>query len=183
LLALAPGCVGWLVGVEPVTPHVVEAADKLMVISRNGSGVDNLPLDVWARKGVKVVIASGANALGVAELTISLVISALRSIPVVGLRNREIKELARRAVWRRETKSAVAANESAVPSAAAISFSLLNSHAYQPHNPGCGGSVLLKSAVFAPVSSGSGPSPFAASRRKPASSFKGLRPFGLGSNL
>jgi hypothetical protein len=145
------------------------------------------------------MIASGANALGVAELTISLVISALRSIPVVdagvkadrgrqsafgvALRNREMKELARRAVWRRETKSAVAANESAVPSAAAISFSLLNSHAYQPHNPGCGGSVLLKSAVFAPVSSGSGPSPFAASRRKPASSFKGLRPFGLGSNL
>ncbi len=83
LLALVPGCVGWLAGVEPVTPRVVEAAEKLVVISRNGSGVDNLPLDVLARKGVQVMIASGANAIGVAELTIGLVISALRSIPLV----------------------------------------------------------------------------------------------------
>ena len=35
-----------------------------------------------ARKGVKVIVASGANALGVAELTIGLVFSALRSIPL-----------------------------------------------------------------------------------------------------
>ena len=82
LIALVPGCVGWLAGVEPVTPRVVEAAEKLVIISRNGSGVDNLPLDVLARKGVKVMIASGANALGVAELTIGLVVSALRSIPL-----------------------------------------------------------------------------------------------------
>ena len=53
-----------------------------MVISRNGVGVDNLPADVLARKGVKVMIASGANAMGVAELAIGLVPSALRSIPL-----------------------------------------------------------------------------------------------------
>ncbi len=82
LLALAPDCVGWLAGVELVTPRVIEAAEKLVVISRNGVGVDNLPIDVLARKGVKVMVAAGANALGVAELTIGLVFSALRSIPL-----------------------------------------------------------------------------------------------------
>jgi D-3-phosphoglycerate dehydrogenase len=82
LLELAPGCVGWLAGVEPVSPRVIEAAQKLVVISRNGVGVDNLPVDVLARKGVKVMVANGANALGVAELTIGLVFSALRSIPL-----------------------------------------------------------------------------------------------------
>ena len=82
MLALAPDCVGWLAGVESVTPRVIEAAEKLVVISRNGVGVDNLPVDVLARKGVKVMVASGANAMGVAELAIGLVFSALRSIPL-----------------------------------------------------------------------------------------------------
>ncbi|NRP74633.1 Hydroxypyruvate reductase [Ensifer psoraleae] len=81
LLELVPDCVGWLAGVEPVTPRVVEAAGNLRVISRNGVGVDNLPVDMLAKKGVKIMIAEGANALGVAELTIGLVFSALRSIP------------------------------------------------------------------------------------------------------
>ncbi len=82
LVALVPDCVGWLAGVEPVTPRVVEAAGNLRVISRNGVGVDNLPVDMLAKKGVKVMIAEGANALGVAELTLGLIFSALRAIPL-----------------------------------------------------------------------------------------------------
>lgn len=81
LLELVPDCVGWLAGVEPVSSRVVEAAGNLRVISRNGVGVDNLPVDVLAKKGVKIMIAEGANAFGVAELTIGLVFSALRAIP------------------------------------------------------------------------------------------------------
>ncbi len=81
LLALVPGCVGWLAGVEPVTPRIIEAAGSLKVISRNGVGIDNLPIDVLNQRGVKVMIAEGANAMGVAELTIGLIFSALRSIP------------------------------------------------------------------------------------------------------
>ncbi|MDX3927767.1 MAG: phosphoglycerate dehydrogenase [Shinella sp.] len=82
LLDLVPDCVGWLAGVEPVTPRIVEAAAHLKVISRNGVGIDNLPLDMLKEKGVKVMIAEGANSLGVAELTIGLLFSALRSIPL-----------------------------------------------------------------------------------------------------
>ncbi|KXF75142.1 oxidoreductase [Paramesorhizobium deserti] len=82
LLQLVPDCVGWLAGVEPVTPRVIEAAANLRVISRNGVGIDNLPVDVLAKRGVKVMIAEGANALGVAELTIGLTFSALRAIPL-----------------------------------------------------------------------------------------------------
>ncbi|MGV3553313.1 phosphoglycerate dehydrogenase [Rhizobium sp.] len=82
LVELLPGCVGWLAGVEPVSPRVIAQAEKLKVISRNGVGVDNLPVDVLTERGVKVMIAEGANALGVAELTIGLIFSALRSIPL-----------------------------------------------------------------------------------------------------
>lgn len=82
LVELVPDCVGWLAGVEPVTPRVVEAAVRLKVVSRNGVGVDNLPVDMLARRGVKVMTAEGANAQGVAELTIGLMFGAMRSIPL-----------------------------------------------------------------------------------------------------
>lgn len=82
LISLVPGCVGWLAGVEPVTRRIIDAAGDLKVISRNGVGVDNLPVDVLAERGVKVMIAEGANALGVAELTLGLMFAALRSIPL-----------------------------------------------------------------------------------------------------
>jgi hypothetical protein len=34
LIAALPGCVGWLAGVEPVSERVLDAADRLRVISR-----------------------------------------------------------------------------------------------------------------------------------------------------
>lgn len=82
LLELVPDCVGWLAGVEPVSERVVEAAGRLRVISRNGVGIDNLPLDALARRGIAVAVAEGANAMGVAELTIGLMFAALRTIPM-----------------------------------------------------------------------------------------------------
>ncbi|MEP7453945.1 phosphoglycerate dehydrogenase [Phyllobacterium sp. SB3] len=81
LLELVPGCVGWLAGVEPVTARIIDAASDLKVISRNGVGVDNLPLDMLNQRGVRIMVAEGANSFGVAELTIGLLFSALRSIP------------------------------------------------------------------------------------------------------
>ena len=81
LIGLVPGCVGWLAGVEPVSNDVVRAADRLRAISRNGVGVDNLPLDELDRRGIRVLRAEGANSVGVAELAVGLMLSALRHIP------------------------------------------------------------------------------------------------------
>lgn len=80
LLDSIPGCVGWIVGVEPVPPAVIESADKLRAISRNGSGVDNLPTDLIRRKGIHLMRAAGANAPGVAELALGLAIAGLRGV-------------------------------------------------------------------------------------------------------
>lgn len=82
LMTLVPDCVGWLAGVEPVTPKIIAVAEKLKVISRNGVGIDNLPIETLNQRGVQVMIAEGANSLGVAELTIGLIFSAMRSIPL-----------------------------------------------------------------------------------------------------
>jgi phosphoglycerate dehydrogenase-like enzyme len=80
LIRLVPDCVGWLAGVEPISERVIDAATALKVISRNGIGVDNLPLAKLSDRGVKVAVAGGANARGVAELTIGLMFAALRAI-------------------------------------------------------------------------------------------------------
>jgi D-3-phosphoglycerate dehydrogenase len=81
LLALVPGCVGWLAGVEPITPRVLRAATSLRVISRNGSGTDNIPLTVADALGITILRAGQANARGVAELAIGLALASLRHLP------------------------------------------------------------------------------------------------------
>ncbi len=81
LLDLVRPCVGWLAGVERIGSAVLEEARALRVISRNGVGVDNIDLEAAHRRGVAVLRAPGANADAVAELTVGLVLSALRHIP------------------------------------------------------------------------------------------------------
>lgn len=82
LIRLLPGCVGWLAGVEKITADVLAAAVDLRVISRNGTGVDAIDLDAARHRGIDVRRAEGANARGVAELTIALVLALARSIPL-----------------------------------------------------------------------------------------------------
>jgi phosphoglycerate dehydrogenase-like enzyme len=81
LIEKLPGCVGYLAGVEKVSAKALEAADVLEVISRNGSGVDNIDLEAAEKKGIAVCKTEGANAKGVAELTIGLMFSLARFIP------------------------------------------------------------------------------------------------------
>jgi D-3-phosphoglycerate dehydrogenase / 2-oxoglutarate reductase len=80
LLAAVPGSVGWLAGVEPISEAVIEAADTLRVISRNGTGVDNLPMAAVEARQIAVKRAEGTNARGVAELALALTLAGLRDI-------------------------------------------------------------------------------------------------------
>jgi len=81
LLRLVPDAVGWLAGVEPISSRVIAAARSLRVISRNGTGIDNLPIGDLRARGIQLRTAGGANASGVAELTIALILASLRHIP------------------------------------------------------------------------------------------------------
>jgi len=64
-----------------VTARVIEAAPRLLVIGRAGVGVDNIDVEAATRRGVYVVNAPTGNIVAVAELTIALLLSLLRSIP------------------------------------------------------------------------------------------------------
>jgi phosphoglycerate dehydrogenase-like enzyme len=81
LIRLLPGCVGYLVGVEPITAAVLEAADTLQVISRNGTGINNIDIQAARQLRVEIMRAEGANARGVAELTLGVILSLIRSVP------------------------------------------------------------------------------------------------------
>ncbi len=81
LLTLVPGCIGWLAGVEKITDRVLAAAPELKAISRNGTGVDSIDLAACQKRGVKVLRAEGANARGVAELAVALLLALARSLP------------------------------------------------------------------------------------------------------
>jgi D-3-phosphoglycerate dehydrogenase len=85
LLHLVPGCVGWLAGVEPISERVLRSATELKVISRNGTGIDNVPVDLARQLGIKVFRAEAANARGVAELAICMALASLRHLPALHL--------------------------------------------------------------------------------------------------
>ena len=81
LLALLPGCVGYLAGVEKVSARILGSAKELRVISRYGTGTDKIDMDAANRLNIRVCRTEGANARGVAELTLGLIFALVRSIP------------------------------------------------------------------------------------------------------
>ena len=80
LLALLPGCVGYLAGVENVSARVLAAGTDLRAISRNGTGADAIDTATAERLGIRVLRAEGANARGVAELALGLMLCLARSL-------------------------------------------------------------------------------------------------------
>ena len=69
-----------IAGTEPITEKVMANAPKLKLISRVGIGLDSVDLLAAERRGVKVSYTPDAPAPAVAELTIGLMFSLMRSI-------------------------------------------------------------------------------------------------------
>lgn len=60
--------------------HDMEFSDNLLAIARAGAGVNNIPLDRCAQKGIVVFNTPGANANGVKELVFAGMLLASRDI-------------------------------------------------------------------------------------------------------
>lgn len=60
--------------------HDMEFSDNLLAIARAGAGVNNIPLDRCAQKGIVVFNSPGANANGVKELVFAGMLLASRDI-------------------------------------------------------------------------------------------------------
>lgn len=63
-----------------LTSDVIDAAPRLRVIGNHGSGLDAIDLEAAARRAVRVVRTPGANAKAVAEMTVALMLAALKRV-------------------------------------------------------------------------------------------------------
>jgi len=66
--------------VRSASMHEMELSDNLLAVARAGAGVNNIPLDKCAEKGIVVFNTPGANANGVKELVIAGMLLASRDI-------------------------------------------------------------------------------------------------------
>jgi D-3-phosphoglycerate dehydrogenase / 2-oxoglutarate reductase len=64
-----------------LTSDLIEQADRLKVIGRAGTGVDNVDVEAATKRGIVVANAPEANSIAAAEHTIALVLSLCRAIP------------------------------------------------------------------------------------------------------
>ncbi|NXO60172.1 SERA dehydrogenase, partial [Aramus guarauna] len=64
-----------------VTADVLEAAERLQVVGRAGTGVDNVDVEAATRKGVLVMNTPTGNSLSAAELTCGMILCLARQIP------------------------------------------------------------------------------------------------------
>jgi len=71
-----------IAGTEPITEKVMSRAPELRMISRVGIGLDSVDLLAAERRGITVSYTPDAPAPAVAELTIGLMFSLMRSIHV-----------------------------------------------------------------------------------------------------
>lgn len=64
-----------------VTAELLERAERLKVVGRAGTGVDNVDLDAATKRGVLVVNAPESNSVAAAEHTLALALALCRNVP------------------------------------------------------------------------------------------------------
>ena len=75
-----------IAGTEPITDNVLKKAKNLKMISRVGIGLDSVDLISARERGIKVSYTPDAPAPAVAELTIGIFISLLRSVQLANIK-------------------------------------------------------------------------------------------------
>ena len=65
---------------QPVTERLLAAADRLQIVAKHGTGVDNVDLAAASEHGVVVANTPGENANSVAEHAVALLLAAKRNV-------------------------------------------------------------------------------------------------------
>nr|WP_315596015.1 NAD(P)-dependent oxidoreductase [uncultured Cupriavidus sp.] len=77
-----------IVRTSKVGAMALDAAPSIRVLSKHGSGIDNIDQDAARNRGVKVVAAAGANAAAVAEQALALMLACAKSVVKLDQRTR-----------------------------------------------------------------------------------------------
>lgn len=95
VLRLGKECVGLIAGVEYLDAATLAELSRMRVISRLGSGLDNIDLEAAERLGIVVCNTPYGPTRAVAEFTVGATLGLLRRIP-------QADRNMRRGVWRKE---------------------------------------------------------------------------------
>ncbi|MDR2124777.1 MAG: phosphoglycerate dehydrogenase [Desulfovibrio sp.] len=98
------GCSGVVAGTEPLTAAVMDAAPGLKVISRCGSGLDNVDAAAARARGIQICSTPFAPVEAVAELTLALALDLSRRITLM---DREV----RAGTWKKRMGSLLAGKQ------------------------------------------------------------------------
>lgn len=93
LVNFLSGCEGAIIALEEVSNSVLSELPDLRVIGKYGVGLNNIDLAACGRHGVEIGWRGGVNALAVAELTLSMMLSLVRLVP-------ESQDLVKKGSWR-----------------------------------------------------------------------------------
>ena len=91
---LLQGCIGVAAGTEPLSSDVMDALPELKVISRCGTGMDNVDQSAAADRGIVVCSTPNGPTLAVAELTLGYALDLMRQITLM---DRELRS----GVWKK----------------------------------------------------------------------------------
>jgi len=72
---------GIIIGIDELSAEIIERADKLKVISKYGTGLDNIDINMATNKKIIVTNTPTANVDAVADLAFGLILSLARRIP------------------------------------------------------------------------------------------------------
>ena len=64
-----------------LTPELIARAERLKVIGRAGTGVDNVDVEAATKRGIVVANAPEANSIAAAEHTLALMLALCRNVP------------------------------------------------------------------------------------------------------
>lgn len=81
LIGLLQGIDGAIVSTDPFTARVIQAADRLTVISRTGVGYDAVDVPAATARGVIVTTTPGVNRHAVADWALALMLCCARKVP------------------------------------------------------------------------------------------------------
>jgi D-3-phosphoglycerate dehydrogenase len=103
MLNLIRGIDGMIIGIDELSAEIIERADKLKIISKYGTGLDNIDLPMATKKKIIVTNTPQANVDAVADLVFGLILSLARRIPEADrkTKNGKWEKIIGKSVWKK----------------------------------------------------------------------------------
>jgi len=92
---------GIIIGIDELSAEIIERADKLKVISKYGTGLDNIDINMATKKKIIVTNTPQANVDAVADLVFGLILGLARRVPEADQKTKsgKLEKIIGKSVW------------------------------------------------------------------------------------